>query len=167
MEKEKIVVNYKKNISYKEIEMCAVELASLTTVLDPDGVAYRSYNFPVIEKYLMVKYFTDMNVDEMTTLSDWEKLFDEVEIDRFRLEGWGLVYEIYDLLFESTKLKHEKTSSLSYKISKMLESVLADEDIVKILAESRDVNEKMIDLIRKAEFGKKSESNTLLKFAKK
>lgn len=82
-------------------------------------------------------------------------------------------------MYSSLAFKHEHTSTLSYKIGKAFESVLNDQDIVKTLAQSREVSEKMIDMLgvfnsdkEKAEKSQKSagQKNSipgLLNFAKK
>lgn len=160
---------YLNKVSYAQIEACALELADLTIISDPDGVVYQAYTLPLVRHFLAVKYFTDMEVSDIPTIEEWEETFNKVEIDWCKIYemGWERVEEIYYLIFESIKLKHEHTSSIAYKIGKALDGVLTD-DAVKTLAESREVNEKMIDLIKLAEIGKNAKAgDKLIRFAKK
>lgn len=50
---------------------------------------------------------------------------------------------------------------------KMFESILTDEDIVKKLAESREVSEKMIDMLEVLQKHEKAEVVPMKMFAKK
>ena len=164
-----VEIRYLEKVSYAQIEACALEMADLTIVSDPDGVVYRAYTLPLVRHFLAAKYFTDVEVSDVATFEDWEEVYNETELDWAKIYemGWERVEEIYHLIFESIKLKHERVSSISYKVGKTLDGVLTD-DVVKTLAESREVNEKMIDLLKLAEIGKNAKTDDkLIRFAKK
>lgn len=52
---------------FKKCEECALEMTAMACVPDEDGVMYESYKLPMIEKFLMAKYFTNIDTDDWDT----------------------------------------------------------------------------------------------------
>lgn len=171
-------------IPYKDKEEMAEELAQATVICDPDGVAYISYRYDLARMFLIAKYYTNIDTSEWDNQEGREAIFDYMTCSdqtQSRHERMcnspafkrdiEIVDELYSRMCSALMLKHEHTSALSYKIGKTFESVLNDQDIVKTLAQSREVNEKLVDML--GIFHKATNENNLpasqgvLNFAKK
>ena len=166
-------------LPYAECEQCAFELAGRIVIIDPDGVVYYSYNQAMIEAFYKLKYFSNIDTDDWDNEEGMRVLYDFMRRnDLFSSEvgykvyhaGWETVWDILSNLYDAMDSKHTKVSSLSYKIGKMFASVLADEDIIKKIAESREVSEKMIDMlkiVKESEEAPKKNTIPMAMFAKK
>ena len=141
-------------LTWEECEECAMELVSRTTVPDDDGVFYWSYRKILEETFYKVKYLTSVDTD------NWETDEGRVAVVNFAFKsglyddlgdcfgtGWEIVEDTAFDLFNALKVKHEHTSSPLHKIGKTFESILGDKDIIKSIAESREVSEKMIEMV--------------------
>lgn len=115
---------------------------------------YPSYNFGLVQVFLQFKYMTDVDTDDWDTeegrmiLYDMNRRGKAPFLDHLIYRrGWHEVDFIYGYLYDSLKAKHERRSTLDYKIGKTFEGILGDRDIVKVLAESREVSEKLVDML--------------------
>lgn len=160
-------------VSFGECDAFAKELAQACVVLDPDGITYEAPDKLVHENYLTLKYFTNADVSQWSDYEGRLALFDFCK--KNCLEFWSTylsrALDIYESYYAAMSMKHRHVSSLSYKIGKAFESVLGDGDIVKNLAESKEVNEKLIDMLAIFEKAKENETPVggvpLTMFAKK
>ena len=136
-------------LPYSECVACAREMVTMKAVPDPDGVMYTVFDDLAVEAYLYFKYFTDVDTDDWNTekgryaLTDFYRKNDLREYSR----DWSCIEDIYLNMYDAMEKKHNHTSSLSYKIGKAFESILGNEDIVRRIAESREINEQMIDIL--------------------
>ena len=178
-------------IPYQKKEEMAEKLVQATVICDPAGCTYMSYRYDQTRMFLIVKYYTNIDTSEWDTEDGHAALFDYMtrygdelmsryekmcESESFK-HDIAIVDNIYSRMYSSLAFKHEHTSTLSYKIGKTFESVLNDQDIVKTLAQSREVSEKMIDMLgvfnannsdkEKTEKNHKNSVPGLLNFAKK
>lgn len=148
-------------IPYKQKEEMAEKLALSTVICDPDGCAYMSYRYDLARMFLIAEYYTNIDTSDWDTEEGRALIFDYMtrhyneflsryekmcEMEEFK-HDIAIVDGIYSRMYSSLAFKHEHTSSLSYRISKAFESILNDQDIVKTLAQSREVSEKLIDMI--------------------
>lgn len=148
-------------IPYRQKEEMAEKLVQGTVICDPTGCAYMSYRYDQTRMFLIVEYYTNIDTSEWNTEDGHAALFDYMtrygdelmsryekmcENEAFK-HDIAIVDSIYSHMYSSLAFKHEHTSTLSYKIGKAFESVLNDQDIVKTLAQSREVSEKMIDML--------------------
>lgn len=135
---------------------------------------------------MIVEYYTNIDTTDWDTEEGLMELFDYMtrvndekqskydilcSDEAFSNDMW-LVETIYGRMYKSLAAKYERTSSLSYKIGKAFESVLGDEDVIKKLAENREVGEKLIDMLgmlreEKDAGGNKNPLPGILNFAKK
>lgn len=144
-------------------------------MVDPDGVVYYNYNMEMYEGFFKLKYMSNLDTDDWDTEDGMRTLYDFLRRNRddnnsAYLAGWDEVWNILSSLRDAMEKKHVRISSLAYKVSKVFGSLLENEDIVKKLAESREVNEKMIDMIKvfnDHEETKKADVIPMTMFAKK
>lgn len=146
-------------IPMEEKERFALELAESTIVLDPEsGVAYQSYLYEVIFMFLIVKYFTNINVEELDTEDGHKKLYDYLSnngltdkltsyICKPENDDLMLINDMYDKIREAISSVYREKNGLAYKIKTSFASVLSSEDLSESLAKSQDVNAKMIDVL--------------------
>lgn len=176
-------------VPYQKKEEMAEKLAQATVICDPDGCAYMSYRYEPIRMFLIAEYYTNIDTSDWDTEEGQSTIFDYMtcrenkslsrydkmcEREEFK-HDIGIVDSIYSRMYSSLASKHEHTSTLSYKIGKAFESILNDQDIVTALAQSREVSEKMIDMISVFNKTKNEKGNTnpnatvqgVLNFAKK
>ena len=148
-------------IPYQRKEEMAEKLVQATVICDPEGCAYMSYRYGLARMFLIAEYYTNIDTSDWDTeegralifdymtrygdelMSHYEKMCESEEF----MHDIEIVDGIFNLMYKAITLKHGQTSSLSYRIGKVFNSVLDDDDIVKTLAESREVSEKLIDMI--------------------
>lgn len=162
-------------LPYSDCEECALEMARRLIIVDPDGVVYYNYNQEMIEGFYKLKYFSNIDTDNWDTDAGMKTLYDFLRknctqhVTDCYGAGWEYVWDIINNLYDAINRKHVRTSSLSYKIGKMFESILTDEDVIKKIAESREISEKMIDMLKIFKEDEETPKNTIpmAMFAKK
>lgn len=161
-------------IPYTEKEELAQKLVLGTVICDPEGIGYISYRYELIRMFLIVQYYTNIDTSDWDTEDGRANIFDYMtqygddyrnryekmcEDEEFKADI-GIVDEIFSRMASSIIMKHEHTSTLSYRIGVTFGSILGNNDIIKTQAESREVNESLIQLIEKAvKFDKTGRSN--------
>lgn len=167
---------WEKFLPYSRCEECAMELASRIIIVDDDGVTYYNYNHEMIESFFKLKYFSNVDTDDwdtedgMRALHDFMRKNPNPEINTLWNPGWSEVWSILTNLYDAMEAKHKRKSSLDYKLGKIFESVLTGGDLVNTLAKSREVSEKMIDMVKvfkDHEEKPKTNIDTMKMFAKK
>lgn len=166
-------VTVKDRIPYRQKAEAAEDLASLCVVFNEElGIAYDSYLHSEYTYFIMVKYYSDMDLSEyngdgwifdfMDALEQDAEGFDalrEYARDDFdtveRLE-WNLRNTVQELYNKEHSLEHRAMTSFGF--------LLDGKDLTETLAQARDVNEQMIDHL-----GAIAKANTvdLAKYAKK
>lgn len=163
-------------LPYLNCEECAAELVQNTFILDESGVAYEAHTTPLMKEFLAAKYFTNINTDDWDTHEGRAALYDffcrvltpKQLTNCCWASGWSLVEEICYHLKEALEKKHEHENSLGYKIGNAFGSILdGDGDIIQRIADSRDISEKMIDMIKVFNDHKKTAPAQMKMFAKK
>ena len=135
-------------IPHAVCDVWAKELVRAVAVLDPDGVCYESPDKFMMEQFLILKHISNIDTSDWDTPDGRKKLADFMQkhdVDLY--EDYYELSRVYALYYEAVKAKHEHTHSLAYRFVKAFESVLGDGDIVKNLAESREITEKLIDML--------------------
>lgn len=166
-------IRVKKTIPYSECEECAMELVRRLTILDEDGIAYTSYRENPIMSLMYAKYFTNLDVDMVDDVEGQNLLHDCLrKLERSYDDDWMHVLDIYDSLSNTLKRKHERESSLAYKVERSLGSILGNKDIIETLAQNREVSEKLINMLgifneHKEKTESKASVPGLLNFAKR
>lgn len=169
----------------------AERLVVSTVICDPSGCAYMSYKYDLIRMFLIVEYYTNVDISDWNTEDGQQAIFDymtrsgDSPMSRYEkmceneafCHDLDLVENIFSLMSEAMMYKHEHSSTLSYKLGKAFESFIDDGNILKSLEEKNEINEKMLDLFsaynekRQRELVEKSDSKPLVSgvfnFAKK
>ena len=175
-------------IPYSEKEEFAQKLVLGTVICDPEGIGYIGYRYELIRMFLIVQYYTNIDTSDWETEDGQAMIFDYMtqygddyrnrygkmcEDEEFK-EDIGIIDDIFNKMASSIIMMHESTSALSYRIGKAFGSILGNDDIIKALSESREINESLIQLIGKAsKYDKNEKSNSstpspgLISFAKK
>lgn len=132
-------------IPYIEKEQMAFEIASAVLQMDEDlGVCYSTYVKDVVETYYYVKYYTNVDVEDVTPteVHDWlmsNHIYGKV-IDYGRSDFWT-VEEIVDKLIDVFVLRFEKEHSLEQQVKDLLKT---DPNVNN--DETRELLEKLVDM---------------------
>lgn len=150
---DKVLV--RNRIPYAEKEAQAYEFAAGSLVID-DGITYMGFKKNLLERYLMVKYYTNIDVDDLKEEDDYRKLFDyliynelDAEILKVINEDYnGFVFPMAWDLVSAAQEVHEKKNSLGYKLNELFGFLFTGEDISEQIASAGELNEKMIDMFK-------------------
>lgn len=149
----------------------ATEYAQHCCVIDNDAqVAYETNEPRKVRDYLALKYYTnvdvDMQDDPMSYAVDLMELITHKGNPFYSRTNLGLAEGLAERFKKNTIDIYNRYHSLSAKIIKAFGGILNGGDLMKQLAESRDVSEKVLDLLGNAST---DESNVMLfkQFGKK
>jgi len=126
-------------------------------VIDESGqISYVSYKRPLLETYLLVKYYTNIDIDDIEDDDGYMKLFDylvandlyEKLIMQTSQDYRGHVDEIEWRLRDAAESVYEKKNSLGYKLDKAFGFLFTGEDLIDQIAAAENINEKMIDMFK-------------------
>lgn len=147
-------IQVKKQITYDEKMRYAQEYASYVCAIDESQeLMHEAFDDGAIRVYLLVKYYTNIDVDEFE--ADMETLYDAMlpymAAVRDACFNDSIHCECIASQYTDRAIEiYNKQHSLGQKIKTMLGGLLDTDDIGKVIAESRFVNEEMIDLLQKA-----------------
>lgn len=161
-------IQVRKQITYDEKLRYAQEYTSAVCAIDDvQEMMYEAFDDRAIGMYLFLKYYTNIDVEEFET--DTESLYDAVlpymDIVRYPCFNDAIDCECIASKYMERAIEIYNTQhSLSQKIKTMLGGILDVNDIGKLIAESKFVNEEMIDLLQKAKDreDQKEEKNVVL-----
>lgn len=144
-----------KRIPYIDKIACAEEYAAMCCVIDTkQEIAYEAFDDIALKFYLMLKWYTNIDVSEYEF--DMGVLHDKLAEYKKTIEiicgnDYEITEDIMDRYVTSTINIYTEQHSFAQKAKMSLASILNGEDIVKTLAESKLMNEEMIDIISKAQ----------------
>lgn len=147
-----ISIDVRKRLTYDEKLQFAGEYARAAIVID-DGneIAYQVYELNAVEYFLFLKYYTNIDTEDFEF--EYGKAY-EFFVRHKKVFNDICGSDFQDTLFmgmkylQNTISFYEKTHSLEYKVKHFLGSIL-NEDILKIVSESKLLNEELIDLLHK------------------
>ena len=157
-----------KQISYDQKLAYAQEFASNACVIDVSkGISYENYDTEALSVYMVCKYYT--NID----LKDFE--LDMGALHDVMVHHMGVIKDvcaqdlyISDAMAFNYTLRtieiYNMENSLNQKIKMSFGGILNGEDLLKVIAESRVVNEEMIDLLAKAKKQDEAEAQGVVLF---
>lgn len=143
-----------KRIPYEEKLNYAQEFASMVCVIDEkQGLAYEAYDTEALSLYMACKYYTNIDVEEYEF--DMGALHDNLipyfeTIKQVCLHDLIIADAMASTYIYRTIEIYNMQNSLSQKAKMSFAGLLSGEDLLKTIAESRVVNEEMIDLLTKA-----------------
>ena len=117
-------------------------------------IAYNTYEVEALELYLLMKWYTNVDVSEYEF--DMGEMHDKLveyqkTIKTICAEDYEITKRLMDRYAETTVKIYNMQHSFSQKAKMSLAGILNGEDIVKTIAESKLLNEEMIDMISKAQ----------------
>lgn len=145
-----------------------------TLVFDEEaGIAYEAYNAELIRAFLILKYYTDMDLaeydnsegrcavhDALASHGLWREIMEIVDLDMDDVDV--IAYK----LGSSARRSFEEKHSLSRMLMKTFGALLGTEDLTQTVAKAEALNGKLIDML--AAVQKQPTANTGgLKLAKK
>lgn len=162
---EKLGVNIYKRIPFEKKEEFAHEFTNRSIVFDDNGFAEKSMYHTIVMQYLIMKYYTDAEIDEDTAVKD---VYEWMIVNN----AVGVIMDICRDDFETTKNMTDDCTEFvidAWKRRHSLESFVSsafDDNIVQAIADDRAVNDAMMELIHNSE-KKDNKAKMLANFAKK
>lgn len=157
-------------ISFAEKEAFVQELITLVLNADDElGICYETMNYELFYNYCVVKYYTNIDVDEIQDIGGFHKLYDYCDLNGIRNEYIGYCFLEQDLRVvdkmimkyrDAIKCLYETEHSLGNLVKKLLNTNVDTNN-----AETRELIEKLIDM--KGAYLEKEEENKVLAFGKK
>lgn len=145
-------VKIRNYLPYAEREEAAAEYAARALVVadEENGIVYDSYRMDIEWDYVMVKYYTNINVDGIPTedVFDYAKRTKLLEaIKEIAGEDVYLTLGMGDKMAFAVTTAIEKRGSLPYFIKNRMGYLLDAEKTAETLAQAEDLKEKMIDIL--------------------
>lgn len=169
----------RESIPYEKLREAALERAGMIFCEDEeDGVAFRTFHEELINCYIFCKYYTDIPTDGL--LEEQENgvaaLFDYVRRNKladspywlWKHKDWAYLVEMSEGAIRTMKDIFDRKHSVLTRLEKLVASLPDNqEEWAKELANSKEVNDQMIDLLSlKTEQTKKDNVMNLIELAK-
>lgn len=147
-----VQVKVRNYLPYAEREEAAAEYAARALIVadEENGIVYDSYRIDIEWDYVMVKYYTNIDVDGIPT----EDVFDYAKrtglLDKIKLvtvDDTYLTLAMGDKMAFAATTAIEKRGSLPYFIKNRMGYLLDAEKTADVLAQAEDLKEKMIDIL--------------------
>lgn len=147
-----VQVKVRNYLPYAEREEAAAEYAARALIVadEENGIVYDSYRIDIEWDYVMVKYYTNIDVDGIPT----EDVFDYAKrtglLDKIKLvtnDDTYLTLAMGDKMVFAATTAIEKRGSLPYFIKNRMGYLLDAEKTAETLAQAEDLKEKMIDIL--------------------
>lgn len=147
-----VQVKVRNYLPYAEREEAAAEYAARALIVadEENGIVYDSYRIDIEWDYVMVKYYTNIDVDGVPT----EDVFDYAKrtglLDKIKLvtvDDTYLTLAMGDKMVYAATTAVEKRGSLPYFIKNRMGYLLDAEKTADVLAQAEDLKEKMIDIL--------------------
>ena len=152
-----------------EKEAFARELVEYTMGTDDElGICYKMMIEDEVYTYLLIKYYTDIDVSEVQDADGFRKLYDYAERSGLKNEMDSYIssterytlYEMAGIYRDAIEKLYETEHSLGYAVKKFLST-----DVDTNNKETRELIEKLIDM--KGALMEKEEQSKVLAFGKK
>ena len=145
---EKIFV--RTHIPYEEKEKMATEMAERLIIIHDDSCVYKSHEFSKIKKFMVAKYYTDIDTDDLTP-NDVSDFFINNEMWRMISQecGWDytIVEDIFNALYKSVKKTYEDDKSLTKAIRTSFGFLFTGEDITESLAKAEAMKDTLYEAV--------------------
>ena len=118
------------------------------------GIAYEAYNAELIRAFLILKYYTDLDLaeydnpegrcavhDALASHGLWREIMDIVDADMDDVDV--IAYK----LGSSARRSFEEKHSLSRLVMKTFGALLGTEDLTQTIAKAETLNGKLIDML--------------------
>lgn len=118
------------------------------------GIAYEGYNADFARAFLILRYYTDLDLTPYDTPQGWYEIYDVIASHGL----WPRIMEIVDedvadvdtivcKLEGAAKRNFERKHSLDYRLGRMLEGLPGTESLAESIAKAEGLNSKLIDML--------------------
>ena len=121
---------------------------------EESGVAYEGYNAELMRAFLILVYYTDLDLADYDTQEGRQLIYDVLASNKLWDKILGIVGEDMQVvasicmqLEEASRRNFERKQSMDYKLGKVFESLLGTENLVETIAKAEGLNSKLIDLL--------------------
>lgn len=148
-------VAVRSHIPYDQKEAFALEYAAYVNVEDRESLMmYDNYRRDLIEMILIAKYYTNIDVAELSVEDDWRMLHDWIVFNHLDTAIMQVIEHDYDItlcmavrILNDMQNTYKKVNSLPYLIQKTFGSMFTGEDFSEAFAKASDVNNQMVDML--------------------
>lgn len=158
-------------IPYDKKVAFATDYASEVCILDEkNGYAYKNPEYSKYRLYYVAEYYTNLDVSEMD-IDDVVNLLSPYQDGIWSAikEDFAYTKSLAEDFVESTINLYNHKHGLQRKVLESFGSILGNGDIVQSFAQSREINEKMLDVLASAGGSADKQANitAFSEFAKK
>ena len=121
---------------------------------EESGIAYEGYNAELLRAFLILVYYTDLDLADYDTMEGRQLVYDALSthglwdnILQIVNEDMRVVAAICTQLMEASKRNFEHKYTMEYKLRKVFDSLLGTENLVETIAKAEGLNSKLIDLM--------------------
>ena len=121
---------------------------------EESGIAYEGYNAELMRAFLILVYYTDLDLADYDTMEGRQLVYDTLSshglwdnILQIVNEDMRVVAAICTQLMEASKRNFEHKYTMEYKLRKVFDSLLGTENLVETIAKAEGLNSKLIDLM--------------------
>lgn len=151
------------HLPYSELEKAAGELIDNVLLLDPLGIVYEHYSFPLESCYVVLKYLTDVDVgdfDKDILFARFGQMCDE---EQYKNHNIQMLYDIYYRMKDIIARRYEREHSFDYKLAMFVDGLSQQSS-----SEAKAMGDRLIDLLSKVkEADEQTPAPVLTMFAKK
>jgi len=174
-------VTVRDHISYADKEAMANEMAEQLIMIHDDSCVYDSSEFDKIEKFMIAKYYTDIDTEGVEPKDIADFFINNEMMGDIREIMWRDYVEVEDIFWklnESVTKTYEDDRCLTKALRTSFGFLFTGEDVTSSLIDAEDIKDKLFDAIgalRKVESekeetidnGKVMVGGNLINFAKK
>lgn len=150
-----VVFEVKKCIPYDMKQVMAFEMYMLVMTIDQENdLVYKSYKRQLIKTISIVKYYTNIDIQNMDSSSGWPLIHDWListglydQMNDIVRHDFDIVCAIYRDMYDMSKLIHDETHNITYHIKHMLNTNFEGKDIMQALAQAPDLNNTMVAMM--------------------
>lgn len=143
-------ITVRTHIPYEEKEKMATEMAERLIVIHDDSCVYKSHEFGKVKKYLVAKYYTDLDTEDLTP-ADVANFFINNEMWRVIGQecGWDytIVEDIFNDLYKAVKKTYEDDKSLTKALRTSFGFLFNGEDVTESLAKAEAMKDTVYEAI--------------------
>lgn len=174
-------IHVRTHIPYDEKEKMATEMAERLIVIHDDSCVYKSHEFSKVKKYLVAKYYTDVDTEDLTP-NDVADFFINNEMWRMIGQecGWDytIVEDVFKDLYKAVKKTYEDDKSLTKALRTSFGFLFNGEDITESLAKAEAMKDTVYEAVsawrqvekeqeEKIDDGRLKVGGNIISFAKK
>ena len=148
-------IRIRRILPWEEKEQMAQDYAAAAIVFDEEGgIAYEGYNAELIRSFLILRYYTDIDLKESDTPQGRYEVYDAVasyelwpQIVEVVAEDLAQVDRIACRIVDAAKCSFERKHALEHQIGKLLKGLLGTESLTETISKAEGLNSKLIEML--------------------